>query len=104
MGELIEPDQALGKPGMLGSQLHQARVWQEIRQQGEEFIFGSIHGIWGADTGLWLEWVDLPRSVPEMLHLYVGWLCFFLRPFHSNTNRNPWAQRSKVGDGDLGQV
>lgn len=28
-----ESDQALGKPGILGSQLHQARVWQEIRQQ-----------------------------------------------------------------------
>lgn len=76
-GVSTESDQALGKPGILGSQLHQARVWQEIRQQGGELILGPIHGIWGAETGLWLNQVDVPRGVPEMPQPCVGWLYLF---------------------------
>lgn len=74
---LHELDQALGKLGILGSQLHQARVWQEIKQQGEELTLGLIHGIWRAETGLWLEQADIPW-VPNPC---VGWLCLFWDPF-----------------------
>lgn len=105
-GRLVEPDQVLRKAGMLGSQLYQARVWQEIRQQGEQLTLGPIRGIWGAETGLWLEQVDIHA---QRASTYTKSLCgvalsSILRPFHSNTNRNPWAQGSKAGDRDLGQV
>lgn len=39
---LKEPDQALGKPEILSSQLHQARIWQEIRQQGGELLWAPF--------------------------------------------------------------
>lgn len=74
---LHELDQALGELGILGSQLHQARAWQEIKQQGEELTLGLIHGIWRAETGLWLEQADIPW-VPNPC---VGWLCLFWDPF-----------------------